>query len=155
GMMRVAVAIAAVTLVLGATAHAAGLLIRLSTFGSQGSGGGQFQTPVGVAVSPTSGAVYVADSGNARVQKFDAKGNFIAAWGWGVTDGTAKSEVCTSTCQAGIAGSGPGQFSRPTSIAVDSSGGPSTGDGYVGDAGTNVAPKVDTNRHFLPTSHGS
>src|SRR5262249_28804073 len=142
--------VCALTLALGATpAHA--FFLPLSHFGSPGSGAGQFQTPVGVAVDQASGAVYVADSGNARVAKFDAKGNFIAAWGWGVTDGTAKSEVCTSTCQAGIAGSGPGQFSRPTSIAVDSSGGPSTGDVYVGDAGTNVALKFDTNGNFLAT----
>src|SRR5262249_28677636 len=90
---------AASTLALGvATAHA--VLVPLGTFGSQGSGAGQFQTPIGVAVAPTSGAVYVADSGNARVQKFDANGNFVAAWGWGVTDGQAHSEVCTANCQA-------------------------------------------------------
>jgi DNA-binding beta-propeller fold protein YncE len=147
-------AVCALTLALGAIpAHA--IFLPLSHFGSPGSGAGQFQTPVGVAVDQASGAVYVADSGNARVEKFDASGNFIAAWGWGVTDGTAKSEVCTSTCQAGIAGSGPGQFSRPTSIAVDSSGGPSTGDVYVADAGTNVALKFDTNGNFLATINGS
>src|SRR5262245_18731551 len=140
---RVARGVFALTLALGATpAHA--FCLPLSHFGSPGSGAGQFQTPVGVAVDQASGAVYVADSGNARVQKFDAQGNFIAAWGWGVADGAAKSEVCSSTCQAGIACSGSGQFSRPTSIAVDSSGGPSTGDVYVGDAGTNVALKFDT-----------
>src|SRR5262249_34979026 len=123
--------------------------------GSPGSGAGQFQTPVGVAVDQASGAVYVADSGNARVQKFDAHGNFIAAWGWGVADGAAKSEVCTSTCQAGIAGSGPRQVSRPTSIAGDSAGAPSTGGVYVGDAGTSVALKFDTNGTFLATINGS
>src|SRR5262249_6858110 len=80
----VTAAVCASTLALGvATAHA--ILVPLSTFGSQGSGVGQFQTPVGVAVAPTNGTVYVADSGNARVQKFDPNGNFIAAWGWGVT----------------------------------------------------------------------
>src|SRR5262245_56952653 len=120
---RVARGVCALALALGATpAHA--FFLPLSHFGSPGSGAGQFQTPVGVAVDQASGAVYVADSGNARVEKFDAKGNFIAAWGWGVTDGTAKREVCTSTCQAGIAGSGPTQFWRPMSIEVDSSGGP-------------------------------
>src|SRR5262249_20303791 len=54
-----------------------------------------------------------------------------------------------------IAGSGPGQFSHPTSIAVDSSGGPSAGDVYVGDAGTNVVLKFDTNGNFLATNNGS
>src|SRR5262249_3882724 len=78
------------------------------------------------------------DSGNARVEVFDPKGNFLAAWGWGVTDGTAQSEVCTANCQAGIPGSGPGQFSRPTSIAVGAPPGPSANKVFVGDAGNNV-----------------
>src|SRR5215470_17817954 len=83
---RIAFAVGAVTLALGAATVHAGILVRLSEFGSQGSGVGQFQTPVGVAVAPTSGNVFVADSGNARVQKFDPNGNFVSAWGWGVTD---------------------------------------------------------------------
>src|SRR5262249_61769604 len=93
--------------------------------------------------------------GNARVQKFSATGAFIAAWGYGVTDGTAVSQVCTTTCQAGIAGSGAGQFQNPTSIAVDSSGGPSNGDVYVGDSGNQVVLKFDTNGIFLATIAGT
>ena len=151
---KVALAGCTLTLVLGAsTAHA--LFLPLSHFGSQGSGAGQFETPVGVAVDQGSGDVYVADSGNARVEKFDAQGNFIAAWGWGVADGMAQSEVCTSNCQAGIAGSGAGQFSNPTSVAVDSSGGPSAGDVYVGDAGNNVVQKFDASGSFISTIDGS
>src|SRR5262245_9825555 len=152
----VALAVCAVMVALGAsTAHA--LFLPLSSFGSPGSGAGQFQTPVGVATDDlgSPGGVYVADSGNARVQKFDAKGTFIAAWGWGVADGVAQSEVCTSTCQAGIAGSGPGQFSNPTSIAVDNSGGTSAGDVYVGDLANNVVLKFDHNGTFLATIDGS
>ena len=135
------------------TAHA--LFLPISHFGSQGSAAGAFVTPIGVAVDQTTGDVYVADSGNARVQKFDSNGAFIAAWGWGVTDGMAQSEVCTSACLAGIAGSGAGQFSNPTSIAVDSSGGPSSGDVYVGDAGNNVVLKFDSNGNYLATIDGS
>jgi sugar lactone lactonase YvrE len=138
-----------------ATAAQAQLFLPLSHFGSQGSGAGQFQTPIGVAIDQASGDVYVADSGSARVQKFDSHGTFIAAWGWGVTDGVAQSEVCTSTCQAGIVGSGAGQFSNPTSIAVDSSGGASAGDVYVGDQNNNVISKFDTNGNFLATIDGS
>jgi DNA-binding beta-propeller fold protein YncE len=148
-MARVALAIGAVTLVLGATADAAGLLLRLSTFGSQGSGAGQFQTPIGVAVQPTGGAVYVADSGNARVEKFDPNGNFLAAWGWGVADGMAHSEVCTANCQTGIPGSGAGQFSNPTSIAASGS------RVYVGDAGNNVVLVFDAAGNFLATIDGT
>src|SRR5215469_4874453 len=92
-------------------------LVQGPSFGSAGSGAGQFQTPLGVAIQQASGGIYVADSGNARVQKFNAKGTFVTAFGWGVADGAAHSEVCTANCRAGIAGSGPGQFSNPTSIA--------------------------------------
>ena len=150
-----ALAACALALSLGATAAQAQLFLPLGSFGSTGSGSGQFQTPVGVAVDQASGDVYVADSGNARVQKFDGTGTFIAAWGYGVTDGTAVSQVCTTTCQAGIPGSGAGQFPNPTSVAVDSSGGPSNGDVYVGDSGNKVVLKFDTNGNFLATIDGS
>ena len=79
-----------------------------------------------------------------------ASGNFIAAWGWGVNDGEARSEVCKSNCQAGIPGSGAGQFSRPTTVAVDS-----TSKVYVGDAGNNVVEKFDASGTFLGTTDGS
>jgi len=38
-----------------------------STYGSKGSGSGQFSTPTGIAVDPTTGNVFVADSANKRV----------------------------------------------------------------------------------------
>jgi NHL repeat-containing protein len=139
----------------GAATAQAALLSQVSSFGSQGSGAGQFQAPVGVAVRQSNGAVYVADSGNARVQKFDANGNFVAAFGWGVADGVAKSEICTSSCQAGIPGSGAGQFSLPTSIAVSDASGPSAGKVFVGDAGNNVVLKFDANGNFLSAIDGT
>src|SRR5262245_1674418 len=124
---RGACAVRALTVPLGAATARAVLLSQISSFGGGGSGAGQFQAPVGVAIEQSNGAVYVADSGHARVEKFDANGNFVAAWGWGIKDGKVQSEVCTSNCLAGIAGSGRGQFSRPTSIAVGASGSPSAG----------------------------
>ena len=147
-------AVCALTPALGAPAHAA-FLSPVSSFGSQGSGAGQLQAPGGVAVQPSNGAVYVADSSNARVEKFDANGNFIAAWGWGVADGVAQSEVCTSSCQAGIPGSGPGQFSRPTTIAIGAPPGPSANKVFVGDAGNNVVLKFDADGTFLGAIDGS
>ena len=49
---------------------------RVSTFGpAPGGAAGEFRNPYGVAVDPVSGAVYVADTGNHRVQRFDG-----AAW---------------------------------------------------------------------------
>src|SRR5262245_911990 len=70
---RVAGAACALTLALGATtAHA--LFLPLSSFGSTGSGPGQFQAPVGVAVNQSTGDVYVADSGKASVEQLGATG---------------------------------------------------------------------------------
>ena len=49
----------------------------LTSFGSRGSGPGEFEEPVGITVAPD-GAIYVADAGNARIQKFGADLSFIA-----------------------------------------------------------------------------
>jgi DNA-binding beta-propeller fold protein YncE len=51
----------------------------LFSFGSFGTGDGQFNSPQRLAIGP-SGAVYVLDSGNQRIEKFDAEGNFITKW---------------------------------------------------------------------------
>ena len=129
-------------------------LVPLGTFGGPGSAAGQLDGPVGVAVDQHTRAVYVADGGNARIAKFSARGAFKGAWGWGVRDGNATSEVCTTKCQAGIAGSGAGQFSRPTSVAVDGSR-RAPGNVYVGDAGNNVVVKLDARGNYLSTIDGS
>lgn len=50
------------------------------SWGSPGTGNGQFDAPTGIAVDAT-GNVYVMDSGNARVQKFDSSHTFLATWG--------------------------------------------------------------------------
>ncbi len=54
--------------------------------------------------------------------------SFTKAYGWGVLDGANQFETCTSTCQAGLAGAGAGQFTYPADVATDSS-----GDVYVTD----------------------
>ena len=41
----------------------------LLTIGTRGSSAGEFVGPKGVAVDPSSGKIYVADTGNARVQR--------------------------------------------------------------------------------------
>lgn len=69
----------------------------LKVWGSNGSGEGQFIAPRDLAIGPD-GSIYVADSGNHRIQLFDPEGNFLVSWG---------SE-----------GAGPGQFSEPWGIAV-------------------------------------
>ena len=68
-------------------------------WGSSGIGDGQFERPRGIAID-SSGNVYVADSNNNRIQKFDSNGKFITKWG---------SE-----------GTGDGQFYGLRGIAIDS-----------------------------------
>lgn len=48
-------------------------------WGKEGSGRGEFREPRGLAVD-SRGRVYVADSGNRRVQVFDGNGRYLAAW---------------------------------------------------------------------------
>ncbi len=55
-------------------------LSPVRTWGSEGSAPGQFLKPRGIAVAPD-GSVYVADSGNHRIQKFTAEGVWVTAWG--------------------------------------------------------------------------
>ena len=51
----------------------------ISSFGSPGSGPGQFRVPHSVRVS-SDGRVYVADRENHRVQVFTAEGQFVTEW---------------------------------------------------------------------------
>jgi DNA-binding beta-propeller fold protein YncE len=137
------------------------------SFGSPGAGAGQLSLigyragtedgSSGLAVDDATHDVYVADTGNGRVDEFDPSKpsgeQFVRAWGWGVADGKAELETCTATCQAGLAGSDPGQFSSPFFIAVDNSSGPSSGDVYVADTYTGLVTKF-TATGELVTSWG-
>lgn len=49
-------------------------------WGVPGPGRGQFSNPTGIATD-AAGNVYVADSGNNRIQKFTPTGTFITTWG--------------------------------------------------------------------------
>jgi len=51
----------------------------LTAWGSSGSGAGQFNSPLGIAVDEN--YVYVGDSQLNKIQKFDKNGNFITQWG--------------------------------------------------------------------------
>jgi NHL repeat len=96
----------------------------VSHFGQEGAGNGEFSAPAGVAVDQSSGDVYVVDSGNARVQKFEAGGAYVSQFGGGETPASA--------------------FSSPSAVAVDNSTNPfdaSVGDVYVVDAGDNVVDR--------------
>ncbi len=139
-------------LVSGASALAFTKHVPSMSFGGVGSGAGQMMLTAasgasagsGVAVDAGSGDVYVADTGNFRVDQFSSAGVFIRAWGWGVADGLPVFETCSLSCQQGVSGSGAGQFTSPVLVAVDNSGGPSAGDVYVGDAGDNRVSKFSS-----------
>jgi hypothetical protein len=115
----------------------------VTKWGSLGSGDGQFNYATGVAVDGN-GNVFVTDQGNSRIEKFTNTGAFLLTFGWGVQDGMAAFETCTSGCQAGIAGSGDGQFAGPSGIAVDSS-----GNVFVGDAANNRIQTFTNTGTFL------
>ena len=53
---------------------------KLRSFGTRGSGQGQFESPRGITVDGD-GNILVADSNNHRIQKFTAEGQFLAAVG--------------------------------------------------------------------------
>src|SRR5579884_822352 len=62
----------------------------LTTWGSEGSGDGQFNGLSSVAVDPVDDKLYVADPLNRRIQVFDSNGKFLTKWPvpeWGQTLG--------------------------------------------------------------------
>ncbi|MFF2481308.1 S-layer homology domain-containing protein [Paenibacillus sp. NPDC058071] len=88
--------------------------------GGAGNGLGEFSSPYGVAVD-SNGNVYVADTGNHRIQKLDISTNTWSEW----------------KKAGGGAGNGLGEFSAPYGVAVDSS-----GNVYVADAGNHRIQKL-------------
>jgi DNA-binding beta-propeller fold protein YncE len=91
--------------------------------GGKGPDEGQFDSPVGIAVDG-SGNVFVADTGNGRIQKFSATGAFLTS--------------------IGSKGIGHGQFSEPNGIAVDR-----TGNIYVAEAGNQRVQKLSPDGTFM------
>lgn len=124
-------------------APAGATVVKIRTWGSLGSGAGQLHDPIAAAVGPA-GHVYVTDSLNNRIDEFTASGGFIRAWGFGVRDGSPAFQKCTSTCRAGIAGAGDGQFDAPYGIGVDAS-----GEVYVSDANNDRLEKFSRTGTFL------
>lgn len=94
-----------------------------TSWGAAGSSDGQFNNPVYLASGPD-GSVYVADTGNNRVQRFTADGAFLQSFG--------------------SPGAAAGQFNGPTGIGV----GPD-GTVYVADGGNNRVQRFDANGGFL------
>lgn len=127
--MVVAVAVLAASLAVSAVPAPAGAE-NPPTFalawGSLGAGNGQFNHPVGMAVSPVTGVVYVADVDNHRVQAFDTNGTYLG--------------------QLGTLGAGTGQFNRPHGVAI----GPD-GSIYVADTNNHRVQKFTAGGAFVTT----
>ena len=133
------------------------------SFGSGGSGDGQFKEPVGVAaddsseplVQPAAGDVYVVDKGNNRVERFSSTDVYL-----GQFDGSGTYEVVeggVAKVEHGTAAP-TGAFSSPEEVAVDNSNDPldpSAGDVYVLDNGHDVVDKFSATGAYLGQLTGS
>src|SRR5262245_4183810 len=84
--------------------------------GGHGAGRGQFDSPRGIAID-SMGNIFVADTGNGRIQKFSPTGTFLGTMG--------------------IKGIGYGQVGAPNGIAIDR-----TGNIYVADASKHRVEKM-------------
>lgn len=127
-------------------------------FGPLGTEAGQIKSSQGMAIDRESGALYVGDPYNNRMDEFGQDGSFIRAWGWGVRDGASEFETCTSetNCLEGVGGggsSGAGQFASTcgaTGVAVDNDPlSASYNDVYVVDWCNHRVQKFDASGKFI------
>jgi DNA-binding beta-propeller fold protein YncE len=88
------------------------------TFGRQGVKAGEFRAPTGICVSPATGEILVADTGNKRVQRFTMSGQYIGS--------------------LGAAGTVQPPLANPQSIACDH-----IGNIYVADTSANRIARYD------------
>ncbi len=142
----------------GVTFAGPGVAGAATRFGERGTGAGQFEGPVGVAVDGASHDVYIADQYNHRIDTFEGSGSFLLAWGWEVNLSSPVPELQTCTvateCRRGAEGEGAGEFSGegPQGVAVDdneSLGDLSAGDVYVEDWGNYRVEKFGSEGVFL------
>jgi secreted PhoX family phosphatase len=95
---------------------------------------GQFSSPKGVAFD-SSGNVWVADSGNNRIEEFNSSGSYLTAIGAGY-NGISGA--------IGSTGIGSGQFNVPEGIAIDSS-----NNIWVADYNNNRVQELNSSGSFL------
>jgi DNA-binding beta-propeller fold protein YncE len=117
-----------------------------------GSAAGAFRQPTGIAVNNETGHVYVADTGNLRVQEFTLDGRFVRSWGWGVATGAAAFEICTADCRTGRHGKREGDYNPGQFAPVDGGGiaiRPGAGDVFVSDGGNNRVLQFTSDGDFI------
>jgi len=128
-----------------------------------GHGPGRVNGPQSVAVDQGSGDLYVADSNNKRIDKFNAAGEFLLAWGYGVADGKSEelqvcgpealnsegqpepTRRCFATNFATQYGGNPENNLRPEAVAVEQSG----GEVYVAEPEMSRVSKFDPDGHLI------
>jgi DNA-binding beta-propeller fold protein YncE len=74
----------------------------LTTWGSEGSGDGQFRGLTSVAIDSANKRAYVADAMNGRIQVFDLDGKYLAKWSvpeWGQSHGYEDLAIDSQTGQ--------------------------------------------------------
>ena len=98
--------------------------LNVMHFGEEGMDDGEFNSPTGIAVDKE-GNIYVADTDNHSVQKFDKEGTFVSRWG-----DEADSEE--------------GKFYYPRGLATSP-------DGviYIADSGNNRVQKFDLDGNLI------
>lgn len=125
---------------------------------------GKFGSTIGYpAVDPTTGALYVADISNRRVDVFSPAlsggivtgASFVRAFGFDVSTVAGTGfEVCTGAdCKAGSGGAGVGQFAStksPSEVALDGA-----GNIYVLDAGNKRVEEFDSTPAPVTATFGS
>lgn len=76
--------------------------------GARGTAAGRLTDPGGAATDPDSGHVFVAD--RTRVDEFDAYGQFVKTWGWGVVASGPDDEAPKNERQEVAIGAAAGTF---------------------------------------------
>jgi tripartite motif-containing protein 71 len=97
---------------------------------------GSFNLPEGIAIKSSSGRIYVADTGNHRVQYFTSSG---------VYEGTIGANTHSTTTGAMVASSDTGSFDTPTAISLSQS----SGDVYVLDTGNDRVQQFTATGSFI------
>jgi DNA-binding beta-propeller fold protein YncE len=91
--------------------------------GGLGTGGGQFDSPHGIAAD-SAGNIFITDTNNGRIEKFSATGTFITS--------------------IGSKGAGLGQFGDPNGIRIDKA-----GNIYVAEASNHRIQKLSADGSYL------